>query len=331
MPVQDQITIATYFAQKSEVVPQKYGAGFGCHLEQAVEGLCVHNSCLSGSLSDLDLLQDCMQVPPTEAFPANAHDLPDLALSQALRPAVQPLLRLIHLVLTETAFFAYCKSGKTSSRDVEQLDVDSIPDPAPFRNGRSCWYGDKTMQAEVQRQAVINSNHQGVLSVSQQAQWRITHLHVALMALKLVAILQHAEASTDLCALMANQLLTVAMISLQNVLRYTIRSFSVSAELQSQAKHASVLMVQLLVQLIRKVLKQPTMLFAQYQANVAFLALDFLMPDEDDVLSGAVAAEYLKQGRMSVLPNDLHTLHSPLQSLHASRLHPWVFLDSILV
>ncbi len=312
------------------MVPNKYGAGFGCHLEQAVEGLCVHDSCLSVTLSDLDLLQDCTQVPATEAFPANAHELPDLALSQALRPAVQPLLRLIHLVLTETAFFACCESGETSSKDIEQLDVDNFPDPAPFRSGRSFWYGDKTMQAEVSRQAVIDGNHQGVLSVSQQAQWRITHLHVALMALKLVAILQHAEASTALSALMANQLLSVAMISLQKVCRYTVRSFSVSAQLQSQAKHASVLMVQLLVQLIRKVLKQPTMLFAQYQANVAFIALGFLMPDEDDVLSGAVAAEYLKQGRMSVLPNDLHTLFFSLQSLHASRLHPWLFLDSIL-
>ncbi|DBB16720.1 TPA: hypothetical protein ACH3X3_014965 [Trebouxia sp. C0006] len=215
MPVQDQITIATYFAQKSEVVPHIYGADFGCHLEQAVEGLCVHDSCLSATLSDLDLMQDCMQVPATEAFPAHAHELPDLALSQALRPAVQPLLRLIHLVLTETSFFAYCESGETSSRNIEQLDVDNIPDAAPFRNGRSFWYGDKTMQAEVQRQAVINSNRQEVLSVLKQAQWRITHLHVALMALKLVAILQHAEASTALrtalCALMANQLLSVAM------------------------------------------------------------------------------------------------------------------------
>jgi len=200
--------------------------------------------------------------------------------------------------------------------------VDNIPDPAPFRNGRSFWYGDKTMQAEVQSQAVINSNRQEVLSVLQQAQWRITHLHVALMALKLVATLQHVEASTALCALMANQLLSVAMISLQKVLRYNIRSCSVSAQLQSQAKHASVLMVQMLVQLIRKVLKQPTMPFAKYQANVAFIALGLLMPDDDDVLSGAVAAEYLKQGRMSVSPNDLHTLFFLLQSLHTSRLHP---------
>ncbi len=303
--VQDQITIATYFAQKSEVVPHKHGAGFGCHLEQAVEGLCVHNSCLSGTLSDLDLLQGCMQVPATEAFFANAHELPDLALSQALRPAVQPLLRLIHLVLTETAFFAYCESGKTSSRDVEQLDVDNFPDPAPFRNGRSFWYGDKTMQAEVPRQAVIDGTHQGVLSVSQQAQWCITHLHVALMALKLVAILQHAEASTALCALMANQLLSVAMRSLQKVLHYTIPSSSVSAQLQSKAKHASVVMVQLLVQLICKLLKQPTVPFAQHQANVAFGALGLLMPDEDDIISGAVAAEYLKQGRISVLLSHL--------------------------
>ncbi len=330
MPVQDEITIATYFAQKSEVVPHKYGAASGRHLEQAVEGLCVHDSCLSGSLSDPELLQECRQVPASEAFPANAHELPDLALSQALRPAVQPLLRLIHLVLTETAFFAYCESGKTSSRDDEQLDVDNIPDSAPFRNGRSFWYVDKTMQAEVQRQAVINGNRQGVLSVSQQAQWRITHLHVAEMALKLVAILHHAEAITALCALMANQLLSVAMISLQKVLRYTIRSSSVSAQLQSQAKHASVLMVQMLVQLIRKVLKQPTMPFAKYQANAAFIALGLLMPDEDDVLFGAVAAEYLKQGRTSVSPNDLHTLFFLLQSLHTGRLHPWLVLDCIL-
>ncbi len=307
MPVQDQITIATYFAQKSEVVPHKYGAGFGSHLEQAVEGLCVHDSCLSVTLSDLDLLQDCTQVPATEAFPANAHELPDLALSQALRPAVQPLLRLIHLILTETAVFAYCESGETSSRDIEQLDVDNFPDPAPFRSGRSFWYGDKTMQAEVSRQAVINGNRQGVLSVSQQAQWRITHLHVALMALKLVAILQHAEGSAALCAPMANQLLSVAMRSLQKVLHYTTPSSSVSAQLQSQsqAKHASVLMVQLLVQLIRKVLKQPTVPLAHHQANVAFSALRLIMPDEDDVISGAVAAEYLKQGRISVLLSHL--------------------------
>ncbi|KAL0051192.1 hypothetical protein WJX82_003439 [Trebouxia sp. C0006] len=199
MPVQDQITIATYFAQKSEVVPHIYGADFGC---------------------------------------------------------------------------------ETSSRNIEQLDVDNIPDAAPFRNGRSFWYGDKTMQAEVQRQAVINSNRQEVLSVLKQAQWRITHLHVALMALKLVAILQHAEASTALrtalCALMANQLLSVAMNFLA----------------ESVALHHT---------LIRQVLKQPTMPFAKYQANVAFIALGLLMPDEDDVLSGAVAAEYLKQGGLALI------------------------------
>lgn len=151
-----------------------------------------------------------------------------------------------------------------------------------------------------------------------------------LLALKLAVSLQHAEASTALCALMANQLLSVAMISLQKLLRYTIRSFSVSAQLQSQAKHASVLMVQILVQLIRKVLKQPTMLFAKCQANAAFIVLGLLMPDEDDVLFGAVAAEYLKQGRMSVSPNDLLTLFFLLQSLHTSCLHPWLVLGCIL-
>ncbi len=138
MPVQDQITIATYFAQKSEVVPHKYGADFGCHLEQAVEGLCVHDSCLSATLSDLDLLQDCMQVPATEAFPANAHELPDLALSQALRPAAQPLLRLIHLVLTETSFFAYCEILSSSMWTTFQIQHLSGMDAASGMVTRPC-------------------------------------------------------------------------------------------------------------------------------------------------------------------------------------------------
>ena len=297
METQDSVTVSGYFVAGVTKSLSAGGKVHADHLQQALEDFCVQDGTLIATLLDHQQLEDCIQVTSSKRMPEALLGLQvdeTATCKQTIRPAVRLLTVLIHLVLQQLELAAsHAVHQSANSVSKQQPPIHKLSELRTA--SETCNLSTALPDTKAQLAAYWDLTHtkQSMSSSLQRAQRRRVDLHVSLMALKLAALLGQATVSSAPAVEAA--LLTVAVQSVAPHAEYCISTScpEESRKLEADAMHASVLLTQLLVQYLRDSLKKPETLV---DAASVFNWLGVLMPDGDPAVSGAVAAEYLKQG-----------------------------------
>ena len=215
--IQHPVTISGYFVAGVTKFFSAGGKVDADHLQQALEDFCVQDRTLIATLSDPQLLKDCMQLDSSEKMPEALLGLQidkTAACMQTLRPAVRLLTVFIHLVLQQLELAA--------SHAVHQ-SATSVSKQQPSSHKLS--------------ELRIASDTSNLLAALPD-----TNLHVSLMALKLTAILGQATVSSDPATAVEAALLTAAAQSVALHAEYSITTPSAleSRKCQADAMHVSV-------------------------------------------------------------------------------------------